>query len=149
MQRAKRSVPLLLSFVLTLALGLSFAAATSSSKESTEKTATTTRNSPATNKPTASHMKESHARRMSHVLASPENLSGTISVVDPSDKEVTLVGSNGIPYDFDLTRKTQVELANQKIGIRELSSETHKLATVHFVPTSRGNLAESIQISAS
>jgi hypothetical protein len=89
------------------------------------------------------------AKKMGYVLAPAENLSGTIMMVGPSDKEVTLVGSNGVPYDFQLTRKTKVELANQKIGVDALAGELNKQATVHFVPTSEGNLAESIQIGPS
>ncbi len=72
-----------------------------------------------------------------------------ITIVDPSHKEVTLLGSNGVPYDFELSGKTRIELSNKKVGAKALASEIHKEATVHFVPTSRGNLAESIQISAS
>ncbi len=93
---------------------------------------------------------KSSARKTEHVLAPPKILvSGTITVVDPTDKEVTLIGSNGIPYDFKLTKKTQLELSNSKIGMNELASESHKQATVHFVPRADGNLPESIQINPS
>ena len=83
------------------------------------------------------------------MLASAENLSGTISSVDPSDKEVTLIGSNGVPYNFDLTKGTHIDASNKKIGANELAGESHKQATIHFLPTAHGNIAESIQISAS
>jgi hypothetical protein len=62
---------------------------------------------------------------------------------------VTLIGSNGVPYDFQLTRKTQVELSDKTIASKELAGESHKQATVHFVPTSHGNLAQTIRVSAS
>jgi hypothetical protein len=150
MHRATRLVPLFLSFVLMLAVGLALAAAVPGSKASTMKTVTkTAKSSAATSKSAAKSMKKASAKKMSHVLASAEDLSGTITAVDPSVKEVTMVASNGVPYDFQLTRKTQVKLSNEKIGMNELASESHKQATVRFIPTSRGNLAESIQISAS
>ncbi|MFZ0956913.1 MAG: hypothetical protein WAN60_11270 [Candidatus Sulfotelmatobacter sp.] len=91
---------------------------------------------------------ESPARKTTHVLASAEDLSGTITMVGPNDKEITVVGSNGIPYDFKLTNKTLLELSNSKIPMNELASESQKQATIHFVPRSDGNLAQSIQISS-
>jgi hypothetical protein len=148
MHKVTRLVPPLLLFGLMFAVGISLAATAPGSKDSTtKKTKTTAMSSATTGKSTAKSM--SSAKKLSHALASAEDLSGTITVVDPSDKEVTLVGSNGVPYDFQVTRKTLVELGDKNIGANELASESHKQATVHFVPTSRGNLAESIQISAS
>jgi len=143
-------VPMLFTFLLTLAVSVSLAAPAPGSKDSKEATTKAT----AKTKPSASKRAEmstakSSARKTAHVLASAEDLSGTITVVDPTDKEVTLIGSNGIPYDFKLTKKTQLELSNSKIGMNELASESHKQATVHFVPRSDGNLAESIQINPS
>jgi hypothetical protein len=145
-----------LSFVLVFAVAICLASPASGSKDSAAKnsaktsTKTTSKNSPATRKTTEkTPAKSSVKKKTSHSLASAEDLSGTISVVSPSDKEITLVASNGVPYDFDLTRKTRVELSDKNIGVKELPSENHRQATVHFVPTSRGNLAESIRISTS
>jgi hypothetical protein len=149
MARASRIVSLL-AFVLILAVGVSLSATASASSNSATRTTnkTTAKSKTATSKKAANTMKESHAKKMSHVLASAEDLSGTVSAVNSSGREVTLVGSNGVPYDFELTRRTRVELSNQKIGMDELASESHKQATVHFVPTSRGNLAERVQITS-
>lgn len=148
MRKRTRLVALLSSFVLTLAV-YSVAATSSNSKNSTTKVATqaSTKSSTTANKSTAKHTEKSKAKHL-HALASPEDLSGTISAVDPSGKEVTVIGQNGVPYDFDLTRRTRLELSNQKIAPKELASEAHKQATVHFVPTSRGNMASSIQITS-
>jgi hypothetical protein len=149
MCKAIRPIPLLLSFALTLAVGLSLAAVSGPTDSPTQAVAKTTKSSPATVEKTTSSAKNSSANPMDHVLAPAEDLSGTITLVDPAAKEITLVGSNGIPYDFDLTRTTRIQLSNQKIEVNELASETHKSATIHFLPTSRGNLAQTIQISAS
>lgn len=142
MQRVSRIFAML--FAVVLAGGISLAVAVPGSNDSTAKTSTKT--SMKTKTTTTNSAAKSPAN---HALAAPENLSGSISVVDPTDKEVTLVGSNGVPYDFKLTKKTQVELSDKKIETNELATESHKQATVRFVPTSEGNLAESIQISAS
>jgi len=149
MHKLTRIVPSLCSFVLMFAVGICLASPASGAKTTTTKTGNeTTKSSPAIRK-TENPKSKTTAKMRSDVLASAEDLSGTITVVDPSDKEVTLVGSNGVVYDFDLTRRTRVELSDKTIGANQLAAETHKQATVHFVPTSRGNMADSIQISAS
>jgi hypothetical protein len=155
MHRVTGIIPALLSFVLVFAVGICLASTIPGAKDSAAKTTSkANKKSSVATKTTAkstskSSVKKSAATKTSHVLAPAEDLSGTIAAVDPSDKELTLVGSNGVAYDFDLTRKTRIELSNTNIGLKRLQSENHKQATVHFVPTSRGNLAENIQISAS
>jgi hypothetical protein len=84
----------------------------------------------------------------SDVLAPPEDLSGTITRVSPSNKELTLICSNGVPYDFLVTKKTNIEMADHGIPRNRLSADLEKAATIHFVPTTHGNVAESIQIRA-
>ncbi|MFZ0138855.1 MAG: hypothetical protein WAK89_17455 [Candidatus Sulfotelmatobacter sp.] len=150
MNKVTRLVPMLFTFVLMLAVGMCLAAAAPAAKDSTTKNVTTAMN-PRTSasKTVVKSTVKSSASGMRHALASAEDLSGTISMVDPTNKEVTLIGSNGVPYDFRVTTKTLVELSSNKIGTNELASEDHKPATVHFVPMSNGNLAERIQISAS
>ena len=151
MHKMRSFVVLLSSFLLMLGLGVALGANTSASKKSPANTVSksSAKSSPATDKSTAGHMKKSSRKSMSHVLASVEELSGTIAFIGRSDKEVTLLGTNGVPYDFQLTRKTRVDLAGQKIGATELLGENHKQATVRFLPTTRGNLAESFDINAS
>jgi len=157
-----RFVPISFVFVLMLAVGVSLAAsapaaktaASKSAASATTKTQTTSgketvNNKETVNKKTTKTMAKSSANPSNHTLASAETLSGTISFVDPSAHEVTLVGSNGVSYDFKLNRKTQLELSNSKIAANQLDSEDHMPATVQFVPMSNGNLAENIQIKAS
>jgi hypothetical protein len=81
------------------------------------------------------------------VLAPAEELSGTIGFVGPSDKEVTLIGANGVPYDFQLSKATKVDFAGKEIRATELGQENHKQATIRFLPTVQGNLAKSVDIS--
>jgi hypothetical protein len=147
MRKVTSIVPLLFVFVLTLALAVSFGAQAPEAKSSATKI--TTKEVTKVKPDAGMTVAENSAMKTSHAPASAEDLTGTITMVEPSDKEITLVGSNGVPYDFELTKNTQVELANQKIGMNELSSESHKQAIIHFVPKSDGNLAESVQINAS
>jgi hypothetical protein len=141
-----RFIALLSSFALMFALS-AFAASTQNSKNTATnsnaaKTQTTAKNT------TANHSKAQQSKKpASHVLARAEDLSGKISTIGSSGKEMTVMGANGVPYDFDLTSKTKIEAGNQKIPASDLTNETQKQATVHFVPTARGNMAETIQIS--
>jgi hypothetical protein len=133
MRKAAKFMALFSSFVLTLAV-CSVAANTSNSKESAN-TATT-----------EMFTKSSSAKSMHDVLAPAENLSGTISFIGPSDKEVTLMGANGTPYDFRVTRTTRIDLAGRRISEMELANENHKQATVRFLTTCQGNLAQTLEI---
>ena len=147
MSKITRLVPALLAFVLVLAVGLSFASAPATKDSKTKNTTNAMKAKPPAKTAVKSKV-ESPARKTTHVLASAEDLSGTITMVGPNDKEITVVGSNGIPYDFKLTNKTLLELSNSKIPMNELASESQKQATIRFVPRSDGNLAQSIQISS-
>jgi hypothetical protein len=120
------------SFVLTLAV-CSFAATTS--KESPIKAAT------------EMSANSSSVKSMHDVLAPAEDLSGTISFIAPSDNEVTVMGGNGTPYDFRVMRTTRIDVAGRRITETELAGEMHKQATVRFLPTSQGNVAESLEIA--
>lgn len=148
MHTVTRFTALLSSFILVLAVGGCLAATTPGTKDSATKTAakTSQRSSAAVSK-SSQHAKESSAKSNKHVLSSAESLSGSIAFVGPSDKEVTLIGANGVPYDFQVNRKTNVDLAGQKIRASELGRENHKQATVRFLPTAQGNVAEDIEIN--
>lgn len=139
-----RLTALLSSLALMFALS-SFAATNQNSKTNSKNATKAHTTVPANKKATKTTQ---HAKTPAkNVLAPAENLSGTISMIGRSGKEVTLLGSNGVPYDFDLTNKTKIEMGSHKLPLSQLPSETHKQATVHFVPTARGNMAKSIQIS--
>jgi hypothetical protein len=134
MHKVAKLMALFSSLMLTLAV-CSFAANSSQSKESANKTVTEV------------STKSSSAKSIHDVLAPTEDLSGTISFIGPSDKEVTLMGANGTPYDFQLTRTTRIELAGRRISETELANENHKQATVRFLPTGQGNVAQTLEIN--
>jgi hypothetical protein len=146
MCKGKRLIAPLFAFVLTLAVGVTLAAENAGSTSSTAKTPNHTTTGKNTMKPAA---KSSVKKGSSQVLASAEDLSGTITRIGASDKEVTLIGSNGVPYDFKVISKTRVKVANKEIPAPDLANEINKPATVHFIPEANGNLAETILLSSS
>ena len=140
MNRLAGLVALVCSLLLVLSMS-AFAAASSGSRSATNKTAKTTSANNTTIAKSSSHQKTGDT------LAPPQDLSGTISFVGPSDKEVTLKGANGTPYDFDVTNKTKIDVQDKSAGPSLLPQETHKQATVRFLPTARGNVAQTITIT--
>jgi len=139
---------LVCTLLLTLTVGVCVAGnAASATKSSSQAVSKTAAKAATTQKTTGQQAKKASAK--SDVLARAEELSGTVSFISPSDKEVTLIGANGVPYDFDLTRSTSVELAGKRVKPSELTGEKEKQATVRFLPTARGNMAQSVEVSSS
>lgn len=148
MQTIMKSGVFLLAVLLVLAVGGCFASAAAS--HDTSKKTTTTSSTQGKTVQTAKQAKKSpNSRKNNGVLASAEQMQGTISFIGNSDKEVTLIGNNGTPYDFLVTSRTKIDLSGKKIAANELPGEQHKPATIRFVPTARGNMAQGLNISAS
>ncbi len=80
------------------------------------------------------------------VLGSSETLNGTISTVDTTSNLIVLTGSNGIPYNFRVTRGTRITVSGKKATFEDLSAQANAQASVEFVPRSNGNFAESIKV---
>jgi hypothetical protein len=148
MYKITKLTALLFSFLLILSVGC-FAAAAQKAATNDSATKNSSNNSTATQSQKAQHTKKASAKSPNDVLAAPETLTGTISFIGNSDKEVTVTGADGTPYDFYITPKTKVDLSGQKIGATQLPSAERKEATVRFVPTARGNMAQDLNISAS
>jgi hypothetical protein len=154
MRKLTKSIALLFSFLLILAVGGCFAAAgeqaTSNNsgmkKSSNNSAASQTQNAPKQN---AEDMNKTSNKSAAGVLAPAETLKGTISFIGNSDKEVTLTGADGTPYDFCITRRTMLDMSGKTIGSSQLANTEHKEATLRFVPTARGNMVKDLNISAS
>jgi hypothetical protein len=136
--KGNRFTVLALAFVLAFAVGISLA--------KTSGSASASETAP---KAIYQQAKAVHSKKAALALAAPENLSGTIAAVNPSARVISLVGSNGVPYDFRVTNQTRLEMANQKITLAELAKDVHDHASIHFVPQANGNRAETIQVRAS
>lgn len=81
------------------------------------------------------------------VLAPKESLTGTISIVDTTQGLLIVTGSNGVPYNFHVTRRTQIMVGGQKAAMDDLSNQVNKQVTIEFVPRTGGNFASSVEVS--
>jgi hypothetical protein len=126
----------------TLVAGMALASTTASTHQSAAATQTAT---------TPSHAKAQRVHKNSPMpLAAPEDLSGTIKAVNSG--VLTVIGNNGVPYDFHVNRGTRIVMQNQpgqKLTPAALERDVRDQASIHFVPMSNGNLAKTIEIRAS
>ncbi len=81
------------------------------------------------------------------VLGEAEEVSGTIQSVDVTASKVT-VTSAGVPYVFQLTKKTKIKINGQKGDLEALSKAVDQKASVRFVPRSDGNMADHIEVKS-
>ncbi len=102
-----------------------------------------------------------HAMRAAHhhARAAGENLtakyakgvqefSGSISMVDASQKVVVATNSDGTPFDFAVTHGTRIEVNGKRANLDALSDQTSKQVSVKYRDAlNHGLLAESIQVS--
>jgi hypothetical protein len=82
------------------------------------------------------------------VLGEAEEISGTIQSVDLAASKVTVTAA-GIPYVFQLTKKTKIEINGEKGDLEALSKAVDQKASIRFVPRSDGNLADHIEVKSS
>jgi hypothetical protein len=80
------------------------------------------------------------------ILAPAETLSGTIWMVDATNRIVVVRDANGIPFDFEVVPSTHIKSSTGRLTLRGLSSLTNSAVTVRFLPERRGDVAESIMI---
>jgi hypothetical protein len=76
----------------------------------------------------------------------PEDLSGTITTVDPRAKLLAVDGPDGVPFDMMVTRKTHILSGSQAVTLQDLEGYRNTKGTIRFVPMRRGDVAESIRI---
>jgi hypothetical protein len=77
----------------------------------------------------------------------PENLSGTIAIVDPSLKRVVVQTAGGVPFDMVITRSTRIESGGREITLQDLKQDMNKGVSVKFVPERRGDVARTILLN--
>lgn len=76
----------------------------------------------------------------------PETLSGTVTLID-ADQNLVVLTSDGIPYNFKVTKATKIEVAGSQASFNDLVSQTQKEASVTFIARPTGNVAKSITVS--
>jgi hypothetical protein len=52
-----------------------------------------------------------------------------------------------VPYDFIVTRHTQIKIAGKSAKLADLRNQLNKKAAIEFLPMSNGNLAKTIDVS--
>ncbi len=80
-------------------------------------------------------------------LGPAETLSGKITLVDTAQKLLVVEGARGVTYSFVLRAGTRISSGGQKVKLDELPAHKGKQASVKFVPTRRGNLAQAVEIT--
>jgi hypothetical protein len=90
--------------------------------------------------------KKAAAEKPKAEFAKAETISGTLQMVAADKKIVVLTDSAGTPFNFKVTGATRIKVAGKKAKLDELASQTNKAASVKFLPTRSGNVAQSIEI---
>jgi hypothetical protein len=85
--------------------------------------------------------------QLGRALGEAEEISGTIHSVDVTAFKVT-VTSAGIPYVFQLTKKTKIEIKGEKGNLEALSKAVDQKALIRFVPHADGNMADHIEVKS-
>jgi hypothetical protein len=85
--------------------------------------------------------------RKAHPPAKAEKITGTVSKLGNEGELLTLTAANGVPYDFIVTRHTQIKIAGKSAKLADLKDQVNKQAGIEFVPMSNGNLAKAVDVS--
>ncbi len=96
------------------------------------------------NKPAAHHVTHEAAR----TAWSAQDVTGTITIVDPAKRLVVVQTAGGVPFDLDVTRQTQIRNGAQRVSLSNLSQDVNQTVTVRFVPERRGDVASRIRIGS-
>lgn len=81
------------------------------------------------------------------VLGEAEEISGIITSVDVAASKITMTSAR-IPYVFQLTKKTKIEINGKKGDLEALSKAVDQKASIRFVPRSDGNMADHIEVKS-
>jgi hypothetical protein len=91
--------------------------------------------------------KEAATEKPKAELAKAETISGTLQMVVADKKILVLTDSSGTPFNFKVTSATRIKVAGKKAKLDELASQTNKAASIKFLPTRSGNVAQTVEIS--
>jgi len=81
-------------------------------------------------------------------LGPAETLSGSIMMVDAEKKILIVKSDAGVPYNFVITPATRITAEKQRLKLADLSSRVNERVSVRFVPTRRGNIARSVEVTS-
>ena len=95
----------------------------------------------------AATAKEKGTAVTSERLGRSETLSGSITSFDRVHRLLIVKASTGVTYNFVVRASARITSGTQRVKSEDLASQANKQASVKFVPTRRGNIARSIDIS--
>ena len=98
-------------------------------------------------KEASAEKKEAAAEKPKAEFAKAETISGTLQMVVADKKILVLTDSSGTPFNFKVTGATRIKVAGKKAKLDELASQTNKAASIKFLPTRSGNVAQTVEIS--
>jgi hypothetical protein len=76
----------------------------------------------------------------------PENLSGTINMVDPG-RHLLVIETGGVPFDIVITGHTRIQSGSRPVKLEDLQQDMNKGVSVKFVPERRGDVARTILLN--
>ncbi len=83
-----------------------------------------------------------------HIAVTRHSLSGTLTMVDTTKRVVVVSDSDGVPFNFKVTRGTRIEVNGQKATLADLSGQTNKQVSVKYLDRmEEGMFANSITVS--
>lgn len=74
----------------------------------------------------------------------PQNLNGTVSMVDPKMDLVVVKDSSGVPFDITVSHNTRIDKGTTREQLAQLTPK--ESVSVHYVPESRGDIARTIDV---
>jgi hypothetical protein len=74
-------------------------------------------------------------------------MSGTLTVVAPDKKFVSIKDASGTTFGFKVKPSTKIMVGGQKAKLADLSSDTNKQATINYTALRTGDVAQSIEVS--
>lgn len=75
-----------------------------------------------------------------------ETIRGSLMALLKEQRLIVLKGEGGVPYNFQVTPATKIEIGGKKAGFEELDTVVTSNISVTFVPMRQGNLARKIQV---
>lgn len=97
--------------------------------------------------PAQGEEKATETKAAGDALGPAETLTGKIALVEAKQNLLIVEGTGGVTYSFVVRPGTKITAAGQKVKLEDLSGRKGASVSVRFVPTRRGNVARSVDIS--
>jgi hypothetical protein len=99
----------------------------------------------APNTTTAPASKAASDHKAAEMRWAPQDLKGTVSMVDPKMNLVVVRDSSGVPFDIKVMPSTRIDAGTAREELSQLMPQ--ESVAVHYVPEARGDVARTIEVS--